>query len=174
MSLSYGPFRWLGVKKTKAYIQLRRKTIRVGSWRWLDPHRHHFALEIPTLWYPNAKHKICVPPTQNLNASQWNIGCVGSPSQTFLRWPCRFHVVYPVFFHARYSCNANAGLNGMWAYNGLFYKLTNYLLGPQEFLLNTFPYVKIELVPAPTRSFPQIALYRHLQAMICSTFFSLS
>ena len=27
---------------------------------------------------PDAKHKICVSPMQNPNASEWNIGCVGS------------------------------------------------------------------------------------------------
>ena len=54
------------------------------------PRRQNFALEIPTCWYilalPNAK--ICVTPTPNLNfalpptpapdASQWNIGGIGS------------------------------------------------------------------------------------------------
>ena len=32
---------------------------------------------------PNGKHEICVTPTQNPNANEWNIGCVGSPMQHF-------------------------------------------------------------------------------------------
>ena len=30
---------------------------------------------------PDANFKMCVTPTQNPNASQWNIGCVGSQTQ---------------------------------------------------------------------------------------------
>ena len=48
---------------------------------------HYFALGIPTCWYlkmlkfafPPTQHmKFAFPPTQNPNASQWNIGCIGS------------------------------------------------------------------------------------------------
>ena len=45
-----------------------------------------FALEIPTCWKtlkfplpPTRTLKFALPPTRNPNASQWNIGCVGSP-----------------------------------------------------------------------------------------------
>ena len=58
----------------------------------LDPQRHNLALEIPTCWYPKTLKfaltptqilKFTLPPTQNPNASQWNIGCVGSQTQNF-------------------------------------------------------------------------------------------
>ena len=57
------------------------------------PRRQNFALEIPTCWYilalpnakicvtPDAKPKICVTPTPTPDASQWNIGGVGSQTQ---------------------------------------------------------------------------------------------
>ena len=76
------------VKISKAYIPLRRETIRVGSWRW-HPQRHNIALGIPTCWYlktrkhPTPNLKCALPPTPNLkcalppspnpDASQWNI-----------------------------------------------------------------------------------------------------
>ena len=53
------------------------------------PRRQNFALEIPTCWYilalpnakifvtPDAKPKICIPPTPTPDASQWNIGGIG-------------------------------------------------------------------------------------------------
>ena len=53
------------------------------------PRRQNFALGIPTCWYLGAI-KFALPPKRNLkfafhptrypNASQWNIGCVGSPT----------------------------------------------------------------------------------------------
>ena len=82
--------------------------------RWGYRPTQKFALAIQTCWYLKAQKialppmqniKIVLPPTQNPNASQWNIGCVGSQTKIFalgpkpksLHWPCRFHVVYPVF-----------------------------------------------------------------------------
>ena len=41
------------------------------------------------LWYLKTL-KFGLPPKPTPNASRWNIGGVGSPTQ---RWPCRFHVV---------------------------------------------------------------------------------
>ena len=68
-------------KDSKAYIPLRRKTIRVGSSRWLRTPQFHVgntnmlvsknALRYP---WPKAKAKIVVTP----NASRWNIGGIGS------------------------------------------------------------------------------------------------
>ena len=49
-----------------------------------------FSLAIPTCWYPKTLKfalpptqilKFALPPTRNPNASQWNIGCVGSQTQ---------------------------------------------------------------------------------------------
>ena len=58
----------------------------------LDPQQENFVLRIPTCWYlktlkfalpstPNLK--FALPPMPNPNASQWNIGCVGSQTQNF-------------------------------------------------------------------------------------------
>ena len=68
------------------------KPLALGPHVWLDPQRDDFALPIPTCWYlkmlkfalpPTPTLKFALPPTRNPNASQWNIGCVGSPMQIF-------------------------------------------------------------------------------------------
>ena len=41
---------------------------------------------------PDDKPKICVSPTQNPNASQWNIGCVGYQTQNSRIGHVHFHV----------------------------------------------------------------------------------
>ena len=73
---------------SKAYIPLRRKKVALGPEVGLAPQSHYFAFGIPpTCWYlkmlkcafPLTQNiKFAFPPTQNPNASQWNIGCVGS------------------------------------------------------------------------------------------------
>ena len=89
---NYSRFQNLSKIECKGYIPLQRKTIRVGSWRWLRSKRQNFALGIRTCWYlktlkfafpPTRNIKFALPPIQNPNASQWNIGCVGSPTQNF-------------------------------------------------------------------------------------------
>ena len=67
---------WM-MPKTKAYIPLRRKKVALSPGVGLAPQRHYFALGILTCWYLKML-KFAFPPTQNPNASQWNIGCVGS------------------------------------------------------------------------------------------------
>ena len=73
--------------KSQAYIPLRRHKVVLGPGVGLAPQRHYFALGIPTGWYlnmlkvefpPTQNIKVAFSPTQNPNASQWNIGCVGS------------------------------------------------------------------------------------------------
>ena len=53
-----------------------------------------FALAIPTCWYLKTL-KFALPPTQIPNESQWNIGCIGSPTQNF---GGRFHSRWVPFF----------------------------------------------------------------------------
>ena len=71
---------------------------------WAHP-TQKFALARPTCWYlktlkfalPLTQNiKSVLPQTQNPNASQWNIGCFGSPTQN---WPCTFH-----FFGVDFIC----------------------------------------------------------------------
>ena len=54
------------------------KPFALGPRVGLDPQRHNFAVGIPTCWYLKTL-KFALPPTPTPNASQWNIGCVGSP-----------------------------------------------------------------------------------------------
>ena len=75
------------------------------------PRRQNFVLEIPTCWYilvlpnakicvtPKAKPKICVIP----DANQWNIGGVGSQTQT----SGHVHFIFLCRFHSRWVANAN-------------------------------------------------------------------
>ena len=53
------------------------KPFTLGTGVGLDPQHHNFALPIPTCWYLKTR-KFALPPTPNPNASQWNIGCIGS------------------------------------------------------------------------------------------------
>ena len=82
--------------EVKACIPLRRKTIRIGSWRWLGPLTPQFCITYTNMLVSkNAKKnlhfplvrmvKFVLPPTPNPKTSQWNIGCVGSPMQSFVR-----------------------------------------------------------------------------------------
>ena len=41
---------------------------------------------------PDAKLKFALAPTPTPDASQWNIGCVGSLALGLLRWACTFHI----------------------------------------------------------------------------------
>ena len=58
------------------------KPLALGPRVGLDPQCDDFALSVPTCWYLKTL-KFALPPTLNANASQWNIGCVGSLTQSF-------------------------------------------------------------------------------------------
>ena len=113
---------------SKAYIPLRRNIPGVGGWRWAMPPTPKFALEIQTCWYilalpnakifvsPDAKLKICVSP----DASQWNIGGVGSSGVGhvyFMYISCILHVVCASFsaLAKRKLADAKAVFIGIWA-----------------------------------------------------------
>ena len=101
---------------TKAYIPLRRKTICVGSWRWLRPPTPQFRFgDTNMLVSKNAQ--ICVTPKENLkicvspNASQWNIGCVGSQKQI-----SRVGHVHFFYFFSRFHSRCWVPFfSGIWA-----------------------------------------------------------
>ena len=66
------------------------KPFMLGPGVGLDPQHHNFALGIPTCWFlktlkfafaPTQTLKFALPPTPTPNASRWNIGGVGSPTQ---------------------------------------------------------------------------------------------
>ena len=75
-----------------AYIPLQHKNI---------------VLSIPTCWYLKTL-KFALPPTRNIifelpptkkkNTSQWNIGCVGSPTQNFRIGHVHFMLFVPILF----------------------------------------------------------------------------
>ena len=60
--------------KFKAYIPLRRKISGVRGWRWAMPPTPEFCSQRN----PMQNLIFVFYPTRNPNASQWNIGCVGS------------------------------------------------------------------------------------------------
>ena len=68
---------------------------------------------------PTPNLKFALPQTQNPNASQWNIGCVGSQTQNvcvgnvhFIFFVCRFHL--------RLVANENPISSGIWVKMSLF------------------------------------------------------
>ena len=71
-----------------SYIPLQSKILTLGPCIGLDPQCENFTLGIPTCLYlktlkftlPATRNiKFALPPTQNPNASHWNIVWVGSP-----------------------------------------------------------------------------------------------
>ena len=83
----------------KAYIPLRRKTIRVGYWHWLG---HTFGLPnaIDTnmlvsfvLGDANLSRHLTQNPQQQ--SVEYRLGWV--PNANFLRWPCTFHIFCVAF-----------------------------------------------------------------------------
>ena len=60
----------------------------------------------------NTKHKICVTPNAKSQCEPMEYRLRWVPTAKCLRWPCRFHVVYP--FCSRWVPNANAVLSGIW------------------------------------------------------------
>ena len=63
------------------------KTFALGPGVGLDPQRQNFASGIPTCWYLKMRNPrrqtliFALPPMPTPDASQWNIGGVGSPTQ---------------------------------------------------------------------------------------------
>ena len=98
------------------------KKVALGPGVGLAPQRHYFALGIPTCWYlkmlnfafpPTQNIKFAFPPTQNPNASQWNIGCVGSLALGLCVGHVRF--IFFVLISLRWVANANAVFSGILA-----------------------------------------------------------
>ena len=66
------------------------KPFALGPGVGLDTQCHNFLLPIPTCWYlktlknvfpPTPNLKFSLPPTRTPKTSQWNIGCIWSPTQ---------------------------------------------------------------------------------------------
>ena len=81
------------------------KIFALGPCVGLDPQRQNFALGIPPCWYlktrksPTRYLKFVLPPMPNPNASQRNIGCVGSQTQI-----SRIGHVHSMFFCVDFIC----------------------------------------------------------------------
>ena len=85
------------------------------------PRRQNFALCIPTCWYlkcenlryPTPNLKVGLAPTPNPDASQWNIGCVGSQHKMLAL--AMYISCFLCRFHLRLVQNANPISSGIWA-----------------------------------------------------------
>ena len=81
----------------------------------------HWGYQHVGILEPTQTLKFALPPTPNPNASQWNIGIVGTQRKIFalamniLCFLCRFHL--------RLVANANPVSGGIWAY-GAYEQLT--------------------------------------------------
>ena len=101
-------------KKLSLYSTAMQNFSRWGFALDIPPTRN-FALGIPTCWYletlkfalsPNANAKICVTP----NASQWNIGCVGSPGVG----ACIGHVHFMLFVSISFALGSQRERSFQW------------------------------------------------------------
>ena len=103
----------------KAYIPLQRKIPGVGGWRWAmppTPESWSQRLALP----PTPNLNFALPPTPTPNASQWNIGGVGSSvvgHVYFMYLSFIFHVVCASFsaLAMRKLADAKADSSGIWA-----------------------------------------------------------
>ena len=90
--------------KIKAYIPLRHKTICVGSLLCLRPPPEILCTNMlvsknaKMCITPNANLKICVTPNGKPQRKSVEYRLRWVPNARFSHWPCRFHVVCPVFF----------------------------------------------------------------------------
>ena len=103
----------------KAYIPLRRKTIRVGYWHWLGHPTPQFCVTYTNMLVsknakicitPNVTAKIRVTQTPTLNTSRWNIGGVGSPTQN----SGIGHVDFMLFVSFSLALGSQRGHNFQW------------------------------------------------------------
>ena len=125
---------WLVGQKSilKPIFHCSAKLLALGTFASGNAKNITFALadaKIPTCWYllrllthifsvtrrqtPDAKPKICVSPDANPDASQWNIGGVGSQRKILaLAMYISFFVCR---FHSRWVANANPISSRIWA-----------------------------------------------------------
>ena len=102
----------------KAYISLQRKTTGVGALRLVRPPTRWFCVTYTTMYLkmlkfalpPMPTPKFALPPTRNPNASQWNIGCVGSPAQIFRVGHVHFMLFIPFLFALWYPTQTLFGM----------------------------------------------------------------
>ena len=94
---TFKPFGLCRVIKSASSLGLLYSTATQNHLHWVlalaqTPNATILRWVIPTCWYlktlkltlpPTQNIKLTLPPTQNLNTSQWNIACVGSPTQNF-------------------------------------------------------------------------------------------
>ena len=94
-----------------AYIPLRRKTIRVGSWRWIRPSTPQFHVGYTNMLVskntkicviPHAKHKICITPNAKPQCEPMENRLRWVPNAEISHMPCIFHVVCTHFILVGY------------------------------------------------------------------------
>ena len=79
-----------------------------------------FSLGIPTCWHlktlkfalPQTRtQKFALPPMQNPNACQWNIGCVGSPGVGHVHFTLVVSISFALGSQQERSCQWNMGFS---------------------------------------------------------------
>ena len=90
---SFHQLNMLYVNNLLSLYSTATQNFHIGALRWSGPPTPEFRIGNTNMlvskntkicFTPYAKPKICaLPPTPNANASQWNIGCVGSQTQNF-------------------------------------------------------------------------------------------
>ena len=104
----------LGKGEIKAYIPLRRKIPGIGGWRWVMPPMPEFCVgETKMLVYLGVTLKFAFFPTPTPDASQWNIGCVGSQRKILVL--AMYISCFLSRFHLRLVPNTNPISSGIWA-----------------------------------------------------------
>ena len=105
----------------KPIFQQNAKYLASGAGVGQCPRRQNFGLGIPTCWYlkcgnlrfPTPNLEFALAPTPNPDASQWNIGCVGSQRKMLAL--AMYISCFFCRFHLRLVPNANPISSGIWA-----------------------------------------------------------
>ena len=127
MHSNHGFFCRRSVLQCKVYIPLRRNIPGVGGWRWAMPPTPEFCVGDTNMlvsWSqrnPTQNLKFAFYPTLNPNASQWNIGCVGSQRKMLalaMYISCFFCVYFIcVWYPTRTPFPVEYGLNSLVAFS---------------------------------------------------------
>ena len=117
----------LDLRWCKAYIPLRRKTIRLRYWRWLGPPTPQFCVTYTNMLVSKNEKTLdanfALPKTKPKRKSvEYRLHWV--PNVNFSRWPCTFHFFGVDFIHDGFHFfasatqtqpDAKAVLSGIWA-----------------------------------------------------------
>ena len=137
------------IQRFEPIFHCNAKTFTLGPRVGLDPQCYNFALGKPRCWYvkmlkfalpPTRNIKCALPQMQNINASQWNISCVGSSMQNFRVGHVHFMLFVLISFALVTQLEPSLQWNIGFSLLALFYKIFC------SYVSNTLQYTSIHFL----------------------------